>query len=310
MNICLVFDLRLPKRKYGGTERVVEWLIREYLKRGHSLSLVAPAGSAVDGVDCIPADSRDEALTAIPRNADIVHFHAWPPLSGFSRPWLFTLHGNTPDLAVLPENTVFVSANHAARHQGAVYVYNGIDPEEFVFNRRKKDYLLFIALIRRKAKGAQRAIRLCRRYRYPAIFAGGSRMDLLKAGGFIGSFHPSLKFVGKVAGIEKAKYFSDAKALLFPIDWEEPFGLVLIESLMSGTPVVATPRGSIPELIPPDVGALFTDDDMFPEALENAVACSPERCREWAMSCFTSTICATNYLNLYERILSGESVFG
>ncbi|NTV97641.1 MAG: glycosyltransferase family 4 protein [Chlorobiaceae bacterium] len=309
MNICLVFDLRLPTKKYGGTERVIEWLVLEYLKKGHSITIVAPSGTAVEGVQCIPADSHEQALKAIPRNSDIVHFHAWPPVNDFELPWLFTLHGNATDISTLPKNTVFISANHAARHHSKLFVYNGINPDEFVFNERKKDYLLFIALIRRRVKGAERAIHLARRYRFPVLFAGGSRIDLLKAGGLLSSFHPLLTFVGKVAGQEKARYFSDAKALLFPIFWEEPFGLVLIESLMSGTPVIATPRGSVPELIPAEVGALFTDDDMFPEALEKAQSCSPHLCREWAMTYFTSSICATNYLKLYERILSGESVF-
>jgi glycosyltransferase involved in cell wall biosynthesis len=309
MNICLVFDLRLPTKKYGGTERVIEWLILEYRKLGHSITVVAPSGSALEGVRCIPADSPEQALKAVPRNSDIVHFHAWPPPSDFELPWLFTLHGNAPDASALPGNTVFLSADHAARHNGKLFVYNGINPDEFVFSERKKDFFLFIGLIRRKVKGAERAMRICRRYGLPVVFAGGSRIDLLKAGGFLKSFQPKISFVGKVAGMEKARLFSDAKALLFPISWDEPFGLVLIESLMSGTPVIATPRGSVPELVPPDVGACFTGDDMFGDALEKALSCSPQRCREWAMTCFTSSICAANYLKLYERISSGESVF-
>ncbi|NTW83852.1 MAG: glycosyltransferase family 4 protein [Chlorobiaceae bacterium] len=309
MKICLVFDLRLPARKYGGTERVIEWLILEYRKKGHSITVVAPSGSSLQGVRCISADSREQVLKVIPLDTDIVHFHAWPPPADFDLPWLYTLHGNTEDIASLPKNTVFVSENHAARHGGKLHIYNGINPDEFVFNTCKKDFLLFLALIRRKVKGAERAIRLARKYNLPVVFAGGSRIDLLKAGGFLESFHPLLKFVGKVAGEEKARLFSDAKALLFPISWDEPFGLVLVESLISGTPVVATPGGSVPELIPSDVGALFTDDASFPEALENALSCSPQRCREWVMTYFTSSICAANYLKLYERISSGESVF-
>lgn len=276
---------------------------------GHAVVLVAPTGTSLGGVTFIPADTHKEALTAIPRDVDIVHFHSWPPESEFALPWIYTLHGNTSDGFVPPKNTVFISANHAARHRGKIFVYNGIDPEEFVFRERKQDYLLFLSLIRRKDKGARRAIRLARRYNMPTIFAGGTRLDLIKSGGFLESFHSCLKFVGKVAGEEKAEYFSNAKAFIFPIDWEEPFGLVLIESLMSGTPVIATPRGAVPELINSDVGALFTDDDRFPEALEKALSCSPKRCRDWAITHFSSTVSASNYLRLYERILSGENVF-
>jgi glycosyltransferase involved in cell wall biosynthesis len=309
MKICFVCDTRLPAKKYGGTERVVEWLVMEFVKMGHDIVLVALTGTSIPEVTCIAADSHQEALLAIPCDVDIVHFHAWPPKSDFALPWLYTLHGNAQDISLLPKNTVFISRNHRERHQGKVFVYNGVNPAEFVFREQKKDYLLFLSLIRRKDKGAARAMKLARRYGVQTVFAGGTRMDLLKSGGFMESFHPMLHFVGKVSGSAKAEYFANAKALLFPINWEEPFGLVLIESLMSGTPVIATPRGAVPELITSDVGALFTDDDLFGDALERALGCSPKVCRDWAVTHFSSSVCAANYFTLYERILSGEHVF-
>jgi glycosyltransferase involved in cell wall biosynthesis len=309
MKVCMVCDTRLPSKKYGGTERLIVWLIREYLRRGHPVSLVSPSGSYLPGVVCIPADTHAGALAAIPRDADIVHFHSWGPPPDFELPWIYTLHGvaNTTDL---PRNMVFISRNHARQHNGKVVVYNGVNPDELIFRDRKKEYLLFFSLIRRKVKGADWAIRLARRYDHTMMFAGGRRWDLLKGGGFLQSIHPNLHFLGKVAGRQKAELFADARALVFPISWEEPFGLVVIESLMSGTPVVGTPRGAVPELVPPEVGALFTEDEEFPEALERASACSPADCREWAMANFSSSVCATSYLALYERLLSGEDVFG
>lgn len=310
MKICFVCDTPLPTKKYGGTERLVEWLITEFINMGHRVVLVAPAGSVMPNVLCIVANNWDEAVVAIPQDVDIVHFHTIPRSTDFSFPWLYTLHGNSPDLTVLPKNTVCISKNHALRHGRKVFVYNGVNPDEFHFRNRKQDYLLFFSLIRRRAKGAERAIRLARRYGHRTIFAGGTRLDLIKGGGLLESFHPGLKFVGKVAGEEKAELFSNAKALLFPISWEEPFGLVLVESLLSGTPVVATPRGAVPELVPPEVGALFTTDEEFPDALERAMACRPLDCREWAMANFSSAVCAGNYLTLYERLLGGEDVFG
>ncbi|TCD48926.1 glycosyltransferase [Chlorobium sp. N1] len=309
MKICIVNDTRLPTKKYGGTERLIAWLIMEYLKLGHAVFLVAPSGTDVPGVQCIPANSREDALRAIPSDVDVVHFNSWPPTDDFDRPWLYTLHGVGVGHQ-LPRNTVCISRNHARQHGRKVFVYNGVNPAEFHFRDRKQDYLLFFSLIRRRAKGAERAIRLARRYGHRTVFAGGTRLDLLKGGGFLESFRPGLKFVGKVAGEEKAELFSNAQALLFPISWEEPFGLVLVESLLSGTPVVATPRGAVPEIVTPEVGALFSTDEEFPEALERATACSPSDCRDWAMANFSSAVCARNYLTLYERLLSGEDVFG
>ena len=104
-------------------------------------------------------------------------------------------------------------------------------------------------------------------------------------------------------GIEKAIQFSQAKALLFPIQWEEPFGLVVIEALLSGTPVIATRRGSMPELINDRVGYIFDEDEEFPEALSHATSCKSSDCRDWAMNYFSSSVCSQNYLALYERVI-------
>lgn len=83
----------------------------------------------------------------------------------------------------------------------------------------------------------------------------------------------------------------------------------MIEALMSGTPVIATPRGSVPELINDKVGALFERDEDFASALAHAVACKPEDCRAWALANFSSKACAENYCHLYQRVVSGEVIF-
>ena len=309
LRICVVSSSPLPAKRHQGTERVIQWLMMEYCKSGHSVVLVSPGSPDIDKVRCIPAQNREQALMAIPGDVDIVHFHGWAPDSDFDLPWIYTLHGNCDDLSALPGNTVCISADHAARHGKSVFVHNGIDPSELVYQERKQDHLLFFSLIRMKAKGADIALRIARKYRQPMVFCGGSRLDLIKVGGLLDSFHPGIRFAGKVVGMEKAQHFANARALLFPIRWPEPFGLVLIESLMSGTPVIARPSGSVPELIPPEVGALFMDDDTFLQALDHIRDCSPRACREWAMSRFTSEICASNYVRLFERILNGEDPF-
>lgn len=309
MHICLVVNALIPVKKYGGTERIVQWLAQEYVRMGHQVTLVAKAGSVLDGVTCLPAKSKQEAWGRVPATADIVHFHAWEPSNDFPFKWLYTLHGNSTNPQSLPAHTVCISADHARRHGRSVYVYNGVDPTEFVFKEKKQDHLLFFSKVRRRVKGARRALKLAKDVNESLVVAGGYRLDLIKVGGLLDSLRPGIKFVGEAGGTKKASLFSNAKALVFPIDWEEPFGLVMIESLMSGTPVIATPRGSVPELIPHQVGALFSSDDEFPEAMERALACSPHACRDWAMVKFSSKVCAQNYLNLYERVVDGESIF-
>lgn len=293
-------------RLYGGTERIVQWLAQELIKLGHEVTLVARAGSDLPGVRCIAAETRDEALQRIPDDVDLCHFHAWPPPDEFARkPWVFTLHGNLAPGEKAPLRTIGISADHAKRHGLKAFIYNGIDPAEFIYRGEKKDQLLFFSKVRRRVKGARRALALARAARQNLVVAGGYRADLLKVGGLFDSFHPSIRFVGEVGGIAKAELFANAKALLFPIDWEEPFGLVIIEALMSGTPVVATPRGSVPELVPRSVGAIFSLDLEFADALAHAATCRPADCRQWAMEHFSAEVCARNHVTLYERLADG-----
>jgi glycosyltransferase involved in cell wall biosynthesis len=309
MHICLVVNAKIPVKKYGGTERIVKWLAIEFVHLGHQVTLVGLPGCDLPNVTCIAATNAQEAQRAIPGDVDMVHFHAWEPPDTFQKPWIFTLHGNSTTPETLPKNTVCISANHAQRHGRKVFVYNGIDPNEFVFKDRKKNHLLFFSKVRRRVKGARRALKLAKDHRQSLVVAGGYRLDLLKVGGFMDSLRSGVHFVGEIGGTEKAACFADAKALLFPIDWEEPFGLVMIESLMSGTPVIATPRGSVPELINDKVGALFDRDEGFAAALAHAFSCKPEDCRAWAVAKFSSKVCADNYIRLYQRVMSGEEVF-
>ena len=309
MHICLVVNAKIPVQKYGGTERIVQWLATEFVRAHHQVTLIGLPGCELPGVHCIAATNAQEAQAAVPEDADMVHFHAWEPQHTFRKPWIYTLHGNSTTPETLPKNTVCISANHAKRHGREIFVYNGIDPDEFIFQAHKKDHLLFFSKVRRRVKGARRALKLAKEQHQSLVVAGGYRLDLLNVGGLMDSLRPGVRFVGELGGEAKAACFADAKALLFPIDWEEPFGLVMIEALMSGTPVIATPRGSVPELINDKVGALFDRDEDFASALAHATACKPEDCRAWALANFSSKVCAENYFRLYQRVVSEDVVF-
>ncbi len=302
-------NAKIPVKKYGGTERIAQWLAKEFVRAGHQVTVVGLPGCEMPSVNCIAVHSAKEAHEAIPDNADIVHFHAWEPPNSFGKPWIYTLHGNSTEPDLLPKNTVCISENHAKRHGRKVFIYNGIDPDEFVFQEHKKEHLLFFSKVRRRVKGARRALKLAKQHKQSLVVAGGYRLDLLKVGGVLDSLRRGVHFLGEIGGAEKAACFADAKALLFPIDWEEPFGLVMIEALMSGTPVIATPRGSVSELINDKVGALFDRDEDFAAALAHAAVCKPQDCRAWALANFSSQVCAENYLKLYQRVIRGDAVF-
>ena len=303
MHICQVISAKIPVAKYGGTERIVQWLCAEFVSAGHKVTLISLPGSDLPGVNCISATTENQAWQAIPPDAEIVHFHSWQPFDDFDKPWLYTLHGNSTTPKTLPTQTVCISADHARRHAKKTFIYNGVNPDELIYNETKLDHLLFFSKVRRSVKGANRALKLAKNHQQRIVMAGGNRFDLLKVGGLIDSFRPGVSFKGEIGGIKKAIQFSQAKALLFPIQWEEPFGLVVIEALLSGTPVIATRRGSMPELINDRVGYIFDEDEEFPEALSHATSCKSSDCRDWAMNYFSSSVCSQNYLALYERVI-------
>jgi hypothetical protein len=103
MHICLVINARIPVHKYGGTERIVQWLANEFVKANHQVTLVGLPGCDLPGVTCIAATNAQEAQQAIPDSVDIVHFHAWEPQHTFRKPWIYTLHGNSTTPETLPK---------------------------------------------------------------------------------------------------------------------------------------------------------------------------------------------------------------
>jgi glycosyltransferase involved in cell wall biosynthesis len=312
LRIALVADNVLPVSRYGGTERVIEWLARGLLQRGHAVTLIAPPGSYLPGVRVVPAASAAWASANLPDDIDIVSAHGMLA-APFERPTLRTWHGFSTD-HVFDGNWNFVSRDHATRHGRKTFVYNGVPTDEIYFQTQKSDRHLFFSRINRAGKNVTRAIDLARKFAVPLDLAGGARWELLtrsvvrKEGVFFRSFDPHLKFHGMIGGWEKAKLFAEARSLLFPIRWDEPFGLVVVEALMAGTPVIASPRGAVPELLTKEVGFLCESDAEFGAAFEAASSIDPYRCREFAAAHFSADRTTEGYLELYRRILDGETL--
>ena len=312
LRVALLVAGRVPALQYGGTERVVPWLARELARQGHAVTVIAGRGSYVPGARMIFARSREEALARVPLDVDLVHFHSWFA-PGFKLPSLNTLHGNVPE-AIGPGNWSFLSRDHAERHGRTTFVYNGLPVEEHYFGAVKSPRYLFLAGISRAGKNVTRAIKLARDFDLELDIAGGNRWKLLtrsavrRERAFFLSLDRRFRFHGMVGGWEKAKLFAEARAFLYPIRWEEPFGLVIVESLLAGTPVIATPRGAMPELIHPEVGFLASSDEDFAAAFDGVGAIHPRRCREYAAESFNIAKTAARYLALYRRVLDGETL--
>lgn len=307
MHVVHVSPWRLPVDGYGGSSRVLWWLARAQVRRGDEVTLFAPPGSWLPGAQCIevPEPPRSASFTRwildrLPPHADIVHWQRLPE-SAPPVPWVVTVHGNSPGELASHPNKIFLSRSHAARAGATAFVYNGLDLHEFLFRRKKDSYLLFLGKVSRRSKGVRWALEVAARTGSELVVAGGHRWDLRKTGGLWASLSRRVHFIGEVAGWKKAELLAGARALLFPIQWEEPFGLVMIEALVSGTAVIATPRGAALEVLTPQVGIFCSTIDEFCAATKWIGDLSPEDCRRHVLQNFTDEHMADRYRVFYDQ---------
>jgi len=302
MHVALYFHGHLPVEGYGGTQRVVVWLARGLAQLGHRVTLLAPHGSGIPEATLVGLNPRQtrrpgfDVAPHIPPSAEILHSHA-PLATPPAWPHVFTLHGNRRQGGRLPPNTIFLSADHARRHGGTAYVYNGVDPSEFIYCREKADYDLFLGRLH-SAKGYRWAIKGSRRAHRKLVVAGGWRF----------SWRPGLRYVGPVGGTKKAELLAGAACLWMPALWDEPFGLTLVEAMMSGTPVLGTRRGALPEIVTPRVGALGDSLDELVDLRGTLDRIDPEECRSRAEGCFSHIRMAERYLRVYQEYLSTNTL--
>jgi glycosyltransferase involved in cell wall biosynthesis len=305
MHIVHLCAWRVPVHGYGGSQRVVYWLAKAQVALGHRVTLVAPPESHVPGAEVVHLPPGASFESCVPVDADVAHVNGFAVLETRT-PWISTSHGNSPGELAFAPNRVYVSADHARRAGSKAFVHNGVDPDDFVYREKKDDYFLFLARVARRVKGVDVALRLARRTGIRLIVAGGMRLDLFKTGGFVDSLRRQVQFVGEVDDARKAELLAGARALIFPIRWDEPFGLVVAEALMSGTPVITTPCGAMPELVTPDVGFVCRDDGELERAIASVGEISPAACRSRALERFSSRVSAQKYARYYERAIAGE----
>lgn len=298
MHIALFFWDRLPVPEYGGTQRMVVALARGLAAAGHRVTLVAGHGSDVPEATLVPVDLQRarrpdfDIRPLLPPGLDIVLACA-PLRIAPDVPWIRRLAGNWKPGTVGAPNTLYLSRDHARRHGGVAFVYNGVDPAEYRYRRDKEDYDLFLGRLH-SAKG----------YRWATAGARRLRRRLLVAGGWRPSLSRWVRYVGKVGGTRKTELLAGARAFWMPALWDEPFGITLIEALVSGTPVLGTRRGSLPEIVSPDVGALGDTLDELVELRARLDAIDPEACRAHVERHFTHHAMAEGYLRMFRAYLA------
>jgi glycosyltransferase involved in cell wall biosynthesis len=306
MNILIVNNTPIPAIKYGGTERIIWWLGRELNRLGHQITYLVGEGSSCPFAKVLIYDPAKDINQQVPDDIDVVHFQF--QVHGFTKkPYIVTVHNN-PGSAELDVNSVFVSANHAQRHGSSVFVHNAIDTADYSKPdlNNKRTHAHFLAKAAWRVKNVKGAIDVATMSSNKLVVLGGTRLNLKMGLRFTPNLN--VRFKGMVGDEAKSVVMNISKALLFPVLWHEPFGIAIVESLYFGCPVLGTPYGSLPELVPAEVGFLSASKSELADALKNIDSFDKKYCHQYAVDNFNIGKMATEYLALYQKVLNGEGL--
>jgi glycosyltransferase involved in cell wall biosynthesis len=328
----------VPPQGYGGTEAVVSYLTEELVRQGHEVTLFA-SGDSRTSAELIPCSPRAlrldeavvdplahqvvelEAVAAQAHRFDVIHWHLdyfhFPLSRRLGVPQCTTLHGrlDIPDLQ--PVYTEFsdmpvVSISNDQRSplpqaNWVATIHHGLPPDVLQPRFEAGEYLAFLGRISPE-KRADRAVEISRRTGLTLRMA--AKVDAADRGYYEREIEPLLKaahveFIGEIGPDDKADFLANASALLFPIDWSEPFGLVMIESMACGTPVIAFRSGSVPEVIADGVSGFVVDDmDGAVDAVNRLNELDRRAVRQSFEDRFTADRMAQNYLALFEQLVA------
>jgi glycosyltransferase involved in cell wall biosynthesis len=286
---------------------VIWHLGKELSLMGHRITYLVGKGSVCDFARVLPYNPSAPLAKQIPEDVDLVHTQM-PIRHSLPKPFIVTVHGSSPDQSDYDINTIFVSAEHAARFGSEVYVYNGLGMEEYgkpEFDKARQ-YVHFLGKAAWRVKNLKGSMAMARAAGLPLRVIGGHRVNL-KMGMRI-TLDRRVRFEGMVGGEKKNRLINGSKALLFPVRTSEAFGLAVVESLYFGCPVFGTPYGSLPELVTPEFGFLSSHMSELVEALSHVEEYDRLKCHEYVCDNFTSVHMARNYLRLYEKVLNGENL--
>ena len=327
----------VPPKHYGGTERIVSYLTEELVRAGHEVTLFA-SGDSVTNARLIAPFRRSvrknerckdpmareviliDHVVEHAREFDVIHFHTGYLHFAVSRhlpvPHVTTLHGRLDMLDLVRvfdrfRDVPVISISDSQREpvprvNWQATIYHGLPNDLFRFYPDRGDYLAFLGRISPE-KGADRAIEIAKRVDMPLKIA--AKVDRADRRYFKRVVEPLLndsyvEWVGEISDQQKNEFLGNAYALLFPIDWPEPFGLVMIEAMACGTPVIAYESGSVPEVMEDGItGFVVREPGEAAEAIGRVTDLSRARCREVFETRFTATRMADDYMEVYEQMV-------
>lgn len=332
----------VPPRYYGGTERVVSYLTEELVSQGHEVTLFASGDSVTaarlrpmvaNGLRLDPG-CRDplvhhvlmlEAVLAAAAEFDVIHFNIdylhFPLVRHLCLPAVTTLHGRLDIADLQPlyghfKDLALVSISDSQRRplpaaNWAATVPHGLPAGLYRRGSGSGGYLAFLGRMSPE-KGPDRAIAIARRAGIPLRMA--AKVDRADQGYFDERIRPLLaspgvEYLGEIGDADKESFLGEALALLFPIDWPEPFGLTMIETMACGTPVIAYPCGSVPEIVRDGVnGYMVSGEADAVAAVERCAGFDRAACRRDFEERYTAARMARDYAAVYRRLAASFPV--
>jgi glycosyltransferase involved in cell wall biosynthesis len=328
----------VPPKKYGGTERIVYFLTEELVKRGHKVTLFA-SGDSKTKAKLIAPIKKGLIEQGVPwtdytwsgfntflafkeaNKFDVIHSH-WGLFPFFFQefvktPLLFTFH-NIPKrgdhrwkiIGYFKDkiNVVFISQseknNSQVKFKKSWVVYNGIDVSYFKFNSQPEDHFVWIGRVSPE-KGIENAIKVAKKLGIKLLLAG--QIQEMRKEYFKKKIKPHLskkiKYLGEIPQEKLPDFYGKAKALLYPIEWEEPFGLVMAEAMACGTPVIVFDRGSAREVVKNGVtGFVVKNNEEMIKAIKKIEKIDRKNCRERVEKYFTYQKMVSDYEKIYYQL--------
>lgn len=332
LKICLISTEYLPTPPigyWGGTESVVGDLADALHRLDHDVTVVGCVGSSSPGklFETIPSEptragARERHFLSykefVKKFDGVVHDHSHGKMARLIHPNVIqTVHAGQHPSEMGYERIVAISRAQAERikkrcplPRNIPVVHHGINAKRFVYKEEKSDRFLYFSVIA-QFKGAKVALEIAEETGIKIDFAGvdGDMTDAVR-----GCKLPNVRYIGQVSNEQRAELMANAKALIFPTgafgesNWLESFGLVMLEALASGTPVIAAHNGATPEVVDHGrVGYICRSKPEMIEALRNIDNINPRECRSYVEDFFSTKRMALNYVKLYERVLRGET---
>jgi glycosyltransferase involved in cell wall biosynthesis len=342
MKIAQVAPLfeRVPPRAYGGTERVISYLTEELVRQGHEVTLFASGDAITQATLVSPIEHnlrpdagrpawqayqviQQDQVARMANEFDILHFHTdyqhFPLAQQLLTPSVTTMHGrlDLPELTPLFDRfdqVPVVSISNSQRlplpqANWCSTIYHGLPPTLYSFQPQPGDYFAFVGRISPE-KRIDRAIEIAQRCSTRLLI--GAKIDQADEAYFNECIKPRLhspevEYIGEIGEGEKRQLLQHARALLFPIDWPEPFGLVMIESFCCGTPVIAYRHGSVPEVMEDGITGFTVDNqDEAVRAAQGIDTLDRRACRQSFERRFTVDRMAQSYLKVYQQLIDAR----